>query len=227
MIEPETTEFESQPESQVQEVIRRIAKSTATVSNALNLNEVDVHDRNFIKTFVSLSTTTGFPLLHHRPAKKLVALPAPAEVTVHVRFGVESPSGEYAEPQMAWSSSDGVPRGVIELFDIDSLDRASSSDLRAYPMALPSKSIILRTESGDTHVFEAMDEGVAYRFVHGMRWIVARLSFNLIIGNLNVSCELLDTYGDDSDIPEALKKQMLMKAMNDATNHLVNKSVTK
>ena len=26
----------------------------------------------------------------------------------------------------------------------------------------------------------------------GLRWLVARLSFNLIIGNLHISCELLD-----------------------------------
>ena len=67
---------------------------------------------------------------------------------------------------------------------------------------------MLRTEGGDHYIFEAMeDEGVAYRFVHGMRWIVARLAFNLIIGNLNVSCELLNVDGDDGVSPEAMEKQ--------------------
>jgi hypothetical protein len=213
------------PESEVHEVIRVITKSAMTVGTVTRLNEVDMHDRAFIKTFVSLATTAGFPLLHHSPAKKLMALSGLTKVTVHVRFGVETPAGEYTEPQVTWSSADGVTCGAIELFDIDSLDRASPSDLRSYPLALPSKSIIFRTEHGDKHVFEAMDDDVAYRFVHGMRWIVARLAFNLIIGNLNVSCELLDMDGERVCSPEGLEKQMLMKAMNDVTNHLVNKSV--
>jgi hypothetical protein len=215
----------TRPESEVHEVIWHITKAATTVGTAIRLNEVDMHDRNFIKTFVSIATTTGFPLLHHSPSKKLMALPAPTKVTVHVRFGAETPAGEYTEPRVTWSSADGATRGAIEIFDIDSLDRASPTDVRSYPLALPSKSIIFRTEHGDKHVFEAMDDDVAYRFVHGMRWVVARLAFNLIIGNLNVSCELLDMDGDEGVSPEGLGKQMLMKAMNDVTNHLVNKSV--
>jgi hypothetical protein len=207
-------------------VIRVILKS-ANEDFGADLNDVDMHDRNFIKTFVTLASTSGIPLLYHCPAKKLKSLPAPTRVTVRVRLGSEGIAGEYTEPQVTWTSADGKCLGSIELFDIESLDRATTVELRSYPLALPSKSMVLRTEGGDQHIFEAMDEGVAYRFVHGMRWIVARLAFNLIIGNLNVSCELLNVDGDEGVSSDAIEKQVLMKAMNDVTNHLVNKSVQK
>jgi hypothetical protein len=225
-VEVDALEAEGKADSDVQEVIRVILKST-TPDVGADLNDVDMHDRNFIKTFVTLASTSGIPLLYHCAAKKLKSLPAPTRATVRILLGSEGAAGHYAEPQLTWTSAEGSCLGRVDLFDIESLDRASTVELRSYPLALPSKSIVLRTEGGDQHIFEAMDEGVAYRFVHGMRWIVARLAFNLIIGNLNVSCELLDVDGDEGVSPEALEKQLLMKAMNDVTNHLVNKSVQK
>lgn len=223
-VEVDALETEGKADSNV--VIRSILKSTHQGVGA-DLNDVDMHDRNFIKTFVTLASTSGIPLLYHCAARKLKSLPPPTRVTVRVRLGSESVAGDYAEPQVMWTSAEGRCLGSVDLFDIESLDRASTAELRSYPLALPSKSIVLRTEDGDRHIFEAMDEGVAYRFVHGMRWIVARLAFNLIIGNLNVSCELLNVERDEGVSPEALEKQVLMKAMNDVTNHLVNKSVQK
>ena len=208
------------------ELLRFVNNTQNFELDSVTLTQVDMHDRNFIKIFVSLITSTGVPLMYHTRSKKQASMPVPTTVTVQVRLGVETPSGDYTEPQLIWWSSGGVPHGVLELFDIESLDQTSAAELKSYPLAIPSKCLILRTERGDEHIFEAVDESVAHRFVHGMRWIVARLAFNLIIGNLNVSCELLDVDGSDSeDDRETPGSSVPMKAMNDVTNHLVNKSI--
>ena len=82
---------------------------------------------------------------------------------------------------------------------------------------------------GVEYVFETTSESATLRFIHGMKWVIARLSFNLIIGNLSVSCELLDvdrsggsSADDDGKFPKTLKEEaQWTKAMNDATNELI------
>jgi hypothetical protein len=105
------------------------------------------------------------------------------------------------------------------------LDKATPLELQHYPLAVPGRSLILRANRSASYVFEAQSELSALRVVQGMRWVVARLAFNLIIGNLSVSSELLQPGIDAScaDSYDAESAQLL--AMNDVTNHLVNKSL--
>jgi hypothetical protein len=49
---------------------------------------------------------------------------------------------------------------------------------------------LLKLIQGRKFVFEANSEQDAAWFVHGMRWVIAQFSFNLVIGNVDVSCEL-------------------------------------
>ena len=60
--------------------------------------------------------------------------------------------------------------------------------------------------------------------------VVARLAFNLIVGDPTIGCELLYIENDDNGIAKQKKEKRpkrtgLMKAMNDVTNHLVDKAV--
>ena len=59
---------------------------------------------------------------------------------------------------------------------------------------------------------------------------VCKLSFNLIIGDPTIGCELLYIENDDNEIAKQKKdkrpkRTALMKAMNDVANHLVDKAV--
>jgi hypothetical protein len=125
--------------------------------------------------------------------------------------------------------SDGAHGDSIDLFDIRSLEKASPLQLQAYPFAIPGRSIVVRCGTDKEMVFEAPNEPEARRFIHGMRWVVARLAFNLIIGNLDVCCELLNvTKGniDERKNPQSLQEEaQWAKAMNEVTNQLVEKSV--
>merc|ERR1712050_16708 len=102
--------------------------------------------------------------------------------------------------------------------------------------AMPGRAVYIRMNDGDEHVFETRNEEGADRFVEGMRWVVARMSFNLVAGNLSVCCELLDVgfydQGDDDEtnliptLPIATspkEEANWTSAMNDVTNNMVDK----
>jgi len=115
-------------------------------------------------------------------------------------------------------SSHGIEqteKGTIDLFDITAIEtqsvNASSpvfvSAVQACPFCLPSQVIVLQVkersrQSNDfgfptsetttrSIVFQATSESAVKTFVLGMKWMIARLAFNLVVGNLSISCELL------------------------------------
>lgn len=190
----------------------------------VEFDQVDMHDRNFIKKFVAVARTSGIPLLFH--AKHIEkTFVQPTRVNVYLRFGMETRVGDFSEPKLVWGKDGSDQRGFIELFDIRSLDKASVMDLEAYPLAVPGRSLIMRTNRDECFAFEALNERGALRFVHGMRWVVARLTFNCIIGNMNGSCELMDI--DEAHGAAPVQGHLVSqqtKAMNDVTNHLVAKA---
>jgi hypothetical protein len=204
-------------------------KATFTTTQRLKsysfLENVDLHDRNFIKAFVSALTTSGLPLLLHSPSRSRNQVFTPGRlVTAFLRTGVERSSGQFTEPRLAWETEDRTRKNSVDLFDIRSLEKASTADLENYPLAMAGRSVTLHTFRSSNFVFEAPNEDIALRFVHGMRWVVARLAFNLIIGNVNVSCELLEYDGIGTDVPKDRKDLAQINAMNDVANHLVEKT---
>ena len=157
----------------------------------------------------------------------------PLKVHSSIKLGSRSQRRECCGPKYVWESIDGSNdvSGEIDLFDIATLDKATVHQLGDYPLAMPGRSIFIRLKRGAEYVFEALSDDDALRFIHGMRWVIARLAFNLIIGNLGVSCELLDVErsGDpDSEagrFPQTLKQEAnWTKAMNDVTCHLVDQA---
>jgi hypothetical protein len=92
-----------------------------------------------------------------------------------------------------------------------------------YPFAIPGNSFFVALNNGSHVVFEAGSDAEARRFVHGLRWVVARLSFNLVVGNPLVSCELLSVPNSGKVLPQTpMEEALWSKAMNDVTNHLVD-----
>jgi hypothetical protein len=196
---------------------------TTVSPSAMN---VDPNDKSFVKAFIQDVTTQGCPLHWHSEPMSM----APHFVTMHLRLGRRAPSGSQCGPRLVWVDIKTPDNTFgIDLFDIRSLDKAGAMHLKDYPYAIPGRSIFLKLTRGRDFVFEAGTEEQARRFIHGMRWVVARLAFNLVIGNLDVSCELLDVglmNGKKKVRPDtALEESRWTKAMDDVTNQLVDKSL--
>jgi len=112
-------------------------------------------------------------------------------------------------------------RQRLSLFDISSVQKASDSmSLHSFPHAAPENSILLTLHDRSIYLFEAKNETEAKLVIHGLRWISARLVFNLLTGNRNVCSEMLV-------MPENNKiNQVISPAVMDAiTDHLVDKSI--
>mmetsp|Transcript_17726 Transcript_17726/g.25586 ORF Transcript_17726/g.25586 Transcript_17726/m.25586 type:complete len:136 (+) Transcript_17726:188-595(+) len=125
-----------------------------------------------------------------------------------------------AGPRLAWYSRVGNPLGAIDLFDIKSVNKADPLQLVEFPFAIPGKSMIMRLHNAfDELIMEASSAEDTQLFIHGLRWVVARLAFNLIIGNRDVSCELMEI------LETGPREYANAQAMNDITNQLVDKAV--
>jgi hypothetical protein len=62
----------------------------------------------------------------------------------------------------------------------------------------------------------------AYRFVHGMQWLISRLVFHLVMGDIDGSCELLDLGRLQTSSP-SLREFDWSRAMDDVTDQLLVK----
>jgi hypothetical protein len=188
-----------------------------------------IHDKNFIHEFITNATTKGTVLFLHKKSRKQ-SFTQPSKMTALLKLGPEQADGSFGGPKFVWMAYDGIQAGRIDLFDIRAVDKATPLQLQHYPLAMPGRSFIIKMNRSPDCVFEAMDEKAALRFVHGMRWVVARLAFNLIIGNMDVSCELLDVgrHEDSKEktrIPQSPAEEAKWStAMNSLTNHLVDKA---
>jgi hypothetical protein len=179
-----------------------------------------IRNKNFIREFITQLSTSGLKLLQHRRSHRQ-AFSKPTEVTAFLRLGADAGAAGFCEPCLQFLAHDGIPLVSVDLFDVRSLEKPTALQLQSYPLAVPGNCIYIRTNPGD-FVFEATREDDALRIVHGMRWLIARLSFNLIIGNVNVSCELLDV--GKKAFKQRVGESNRAGAMNDLTNHLVDKS---
>lgn len=197
-------------------------KSELTIRTKFGMNT-----KQFVQDFIRTVTKSGIIMNLHSKTTTLGTLRA-AKCLIFIQPGVEDDFGNFAPPKLIWKHVDGTLLGQIHLFAIKSLTKATALDVQDFPLAMPGRSVIVRYRQA-VHAFEMRSEGDAFRFTHGMRWVLARLSFNLIIGNLGVSCELLDL-GESSDgheqYPRTVKEDARWtKAMNDVTCVFVDQSV--
>ena len=179
----------------------------------------DVSDlRHFTKQIID----QGFPLIWHRVHDSKLQM-EPTDITTFLMLDEESP-----DPCLTWDIYDDdangrsrkvTARGSIPLFEIASVEKAEAKHLQAYPFAMPSHSFFVTLSNGGVILFEAKDKDQKEVFVRGIRWVVARLSFNLIVGNGSICTELgligRDAF-DDEDVDST---------MDDVTNRLVDVSV--
>lgn len=147
---------------------------------------IDPRSREFIQAFISDITHGCTRLLWHKDKDAI----SPETIFLRVDMGRKTTDGFFSTPSLSWLE-EGVGVFGINLFDVYSLERPSPSDLKDYPFAMPSRTICLRASRDLCYMFETSSENEAYRLVHGLRWLIARLSFNLVIGNVEVASEVL------------------------------------
>jgi len=188
-------------------------------------------NRGSNKTFLEDITSDGIYLVHHIPRSKGVKI---TQQDVCVNLQISDAKGGCIEPNFVWKVIQPSTRRrrkpivkskvkeTISFFDVSSVQRAvGSTTLESYPYAVPEKSIIITLNNGNVQLFEAPDESEARRVVHGLRWIEARFTFSMIVGNISVCSEMLSV-SEQQGISELTSEIML-----DVTNQLVEKSVEK
>ncbi len=123
-------------------------------------------------------------------------------------------------------------RERLSLFDISSVQKAADSlNLHSFPHANGNNSILITLQSGQLYTFEAEDEAEAKLVVHGLRWISARLIFNLLTGNRNVCSEMLPmahSYPGSDSLRDSVSCRVFSSSlMLDVTDRLVDKSLAR
>jgi len=153
----------------------------------------------------------------------------PSNVTIRLRKGYRLPDGTYCAPRLIWTDLRRDQNYGFGIFDIRSLNHASIAHLHNFPYAIPGRSVLLHLKNSTSFIFEAGTEEDAVRLVRGLRSAIARLSYNLVIGNLDVSCELLDL-GPGMEPKRKQRSGYLefdwSRAMDDVTEQLIENAVS-
>ncbi len=178
-------------------------------------------------------TNEGINLTWHRPRSSPSTKELAHQVTLNIQISDVDGGGGHVEPNILWEIKEKghsarskymAPsrRESISLFDISSIQKAADSiKLNSFPLADPFSSIMITLHDGSAHLFEAESASSAKKIIHGLRWIEARLTFNLIVGNVNVCSEML-SMSEQAGISELTSDIFL-----EVTNQLVEKSMNK
>lgn len=199
------------------------SENNNSLESATSTNShLNVQDVNFIKAFIREASHEGYRLIWHMPSSDQTDFDTQIDVVAFLEHGFLQEDGSFAGPRLAWYSDSGDALGAIDLLDIRSLTKASPLQLNDYPFAIPGNSMILNLQNSSSQlVLEAVSPSSARRFIHGLRWVVARLTFNLIVGNKDVCCELLEL----RDSSQVYRSADMNKAMNDVTKQLIDKAM--
>lgn len=173
----------------------------------------------------------------HQATNREGPLPRPSQACLVLT----TPDSEnFTEPHLEWQLPKRSPpslknksrstRQRVSLFDIQSVQKATESiQLPSFPtLRNPEQSILINFKNGVV-LFEAETESDARQVIHGLRWIVARLSFNLIMGNRTVVAEMLPMLiqDDSENVDEFGNDTLPDRLMGDVTNQLVEKSLSR
>jgi len=187
---------------------------------------VDPKNKNFIKGFIQDMELCGCRMFWYKDKSS-----SPLSVVLFLMNGHQTETSEYAGPALVWADEKERDQFYgVNLFDIRSIDRTTSLTLGGRKTEHVRRCILIRLSKGNDFVFEAESEDEAFRFIHGMKWMIARFSFNLILGNVDVSCEVLDvghvTARSDSNSPKSLLEEAeAAKAVDDVTMQMLDRCI--
>ncbi|KAL3917435.1 MAG: hypothetical protein SGILL_004715 [Bacillariaceae sp.] len=203
--------------------VQRTDHSRQSASTMTTRPPAPSKERNFINGFLDDMKTMGESMLWHKETSAL----NPATVTVRIVKGYRSDDGTFCGPRLSWRDDAKDENYEVDLFDIQSLKKADTLELANFPYAMPGRTVCMKFSTGIWFIFEARSEDDAFRFVRGIRWVISRLAFNLVIGNVDVSCELLDLglVEENSSPMSTVQEFDWSRAMDDVTDQLVEKSL--
>lgn len=124
------------------------------------------------------------------------------------------------EPKLSWvNMQDSVDEGMsISLLGIDSIDTSVNPNEDDNPF------FTITTEEGDVHAFESPTLSERNHIVHGIRNVVAWLSYHLITGQMGSGTELVsdleEERGESSGELPSLKTPV--QAMNELTHSFLD-----
>lgn len=179
---------------------------------------------SIVRTFIEDLKHNGETMIWHQDTSAM----NPSTFVIYLKAGYRCPDGSHCGPRLVWSDSKKGQTYSVDVFDIRSLDRADVLQLGNFPYAIPGRSVCLNL-TNDVFIFEAATEEDAWNFVRGVRWMVARLAYNLVVGNLDVSCELLDLglVEDPADrSPRSAMEFDWSRAMDDVTDQMVETTLS-
>jgi len=128
------------------------------------------------------------------------------------------------EGDLATRLSSNNKHHSIPLLEVISVKRTSLAKLKPYPLAVPGRSLSVSMGDGSVFLFEAKDEAESKRVVVGLRHVVARLAFNLIIGNSNACTDILHT---TTGLKIVCAKEKHLELMKNVTDKLVESCVSR
>ena len=185
----------------------------------------------FVKLFLQDMETKGESMLWHKENSSLDPLD-PTKVVIRIKRGYRLRNGTYCAPRLIWTDVQKNENFGVDVFDIRSMNHASMVHLKEFPYAIPGRSVVMHLKDSSPFIFEAAAEEVVLRFVRGIRWVIARLAYNLVTGNIDGSCELLDVeFAEPTRLPAERRqrssqlKRDWSRAMDDVTELLINNAL--
>ena len=134
------------------------------------------------------------------------------------------------EPKLSWTEmksarSLGEDTISINLLGIHSIKAPQDNGSDEQPNQSESPFFIITTESGDVHVFEAPTMSEQNHIVHGLKNVVAWLSYHLVLGSMASSgselvSDMDEEHGEMSGELPSLRTPV--QAMNDLTHSFLD-----
>ena len=219
--------------------------STGTRKKSKQIEDSPCDNPRFVERFIEEIVQEGMDLTWHQ-AQTSQYYQKPKQVTTSIELGKCGHDDSFAEPklvskykrnEMDPSSPSSLQRNPtecmkIDLFDIVSIEKAGVMNFHSYPFAIPGNSFFISLNTGDAILLEAKNPQEQQRIMMGLSQVIARLTYNLIAGDIDVCWDLFacaDQLTSEDISPESLTVEELdlwfiSKAMNDVTHRLVEKS---
>jgi hypothetical protein len=206
--------------------------STTSGSNTSRINHLSLnHDLtandapSCVQAFLQDMESKGESMLWHEETSSI----DPTPVVIRLKRGYRLPNGTYCAPRLIWTDLRENHNYGFDVFDIRSLDHATMLQLKDFPYAIPGRSVLLHLKNNTSFIFEAETEDDVMRFVRGIKWAIARLTYNLAVGNLDGTCELLDLGLVDPKRRNTRRSTLLefdwSRAMDDVTELLIDNAL--
>jgi hypothetical protein len=105
-------------------------------SKVSDVNILEIHDENYISTFILKIVNFGTPLLLHKQQRKEKCSKA-LSIVAFLRKEQQECDWSFSGPSLEWVAEDDVPLKTVNVFAIKKIERASSLHLENYPFAMP------------------------------------------------------------------------------------------